>query len=40
MTARHATYWIHPMDVVRRRCWTGPVPAGAEVIRLGTPRVA
>jgi hypothetical protein len=40
MTADHVTYWIHPMDHVRRRRWAGPVPTGAETVRLATPRIA
>jgi hypothetical protein len=40
MTADHVTYWIHPMDFVRRRRWTGPVPPRAETVRLGTPRIS
>jgi hypothetical protein len=40
MTADHVTYWIHPMDYVRRRRWTGTVPSHAESVRLATPRIA
>jgi len=39
MTADHVIYWLHPMDYVRRRRWTGPVPPRAATVRLATPRI-
>jgi hypothetical protein len=40
MSTQSHTYWIHPMDHVRRRRWLGPVGPDPSAALHATPRFA
>jgi hypothetical protein len=40
MRTETTTYWIHPMDIVRRRRWAGPVGPAPTAALPRFPRIA